>query len=39
MTQEFDLAASLASGIENRNGAWNFIQGFAAHWASGLEKQ
>ncbi|MCQ4210497.1 SMI1/KNR4 family protein [Streptomyces longispororuber] len=32
MTQEFDLAASLVSGIEGRRGAWTFIQGFAAHW-------
>lgn len=32
MTQEFDLAASLARGVEGRSGAWTFIQGFAAHW-------
>ncbi|WP_372350898.1 SMI1/KNR4 family protein [Streptomyces sp. KL116D] len=32
MTQEFDLAASLARGIEGRSGAWTFIQGFADHW-------
>ncbi|MEV0521847.1 SMI1/KNR4 family protein [Streptomyces sp. NPDC050439] len=32
MTQEFDLAASLARGVEGRSGAWVFIQGFAAHW-------
>lgn len=32
MTQKFDLAASLAGGVEGRSGAWAFIQGFAAHW-------
>ncbi|WP_308294009.1 SMI1/KNR4 family protein [Streptomyces sp. UNOC14_S4] len=32
MTQGFDLAASLARGVEDRSGAWAFIQGFAAHW-------
>lgn len=37
MTQGFDLAASLARGVEGRSGAWSFIQGFAAHWASALE--
>ncbi|SCF93237.1 SMI1/KNR4 family protein [Streptomyces sp. Ncost-T10-10d] len=37
MTQRFDLAASLARGIEGRSGAWSFIQGFAAHWAGALE--
>lgn len=33
MTQGFDLAASLARGVEDRDGAWLFIRGFAAHWA------
>lgn len=37
MTQEFELAASLAAGVEGRRGAWSFIQGFAAHWAGALE--
>ncbi|MFI5828563.1 SMI1/KNR4 family protein [Streptomyces sp. NPDC051578] len=37
MTQEFELAASLARGVEGRSGAWGFIQGFAAHWAEALE--
>jgi hypothetical protein len=37
MTQGFDLAASLARGVEGRSGAWSFIQGFAAHWAGALE--
>ncbi|WP_327180636.1 SMI1/KNR4 family protein [Streptomyces sp. NBC_01334] len=37
MTQGFDLAASLARGVDGRSGAWNFIQGFAAHWVGGLE--
>ncbi|GAB2797905.1 hypothetical protein GCM10027073_32430 [Streptomyces chlorus] len=37
MKQEFDLAASLVGGVEGRSGAWGFIQGFAAHWASALE--
>ncbi|MET9959489.1 SMI1/KNR4 family protein [Streptomyces sp. NPDC006326] len=37
MTQEFDLSASLARGVESRSGAWGFIQGFAAHWADALE--
>ncbi|MGW9448791.1 SMI1/KNR4 family protein [Streptomyces sp. NPDC055632] len=32
MTQEFDLGASLARGVEGRSGAWAFIQDFAAHW-------
>ncbi|MGW3356868.1 SMI1/KNR4 family protein [Streptomyces bungoensis] len=32
MTQDFDLAASLARGVEDRNGAWAFVQDFAAHW-------
>ncbi|GAA2970640.1 SMI1/KNR4 family protein [Streptomyces enissocaesilis] len=32
MTQAFDLAASLARGMEGRSGAWTFIQDFAAHW-------
>ncbi|MGW2051862.1 hypothetical protein ACWCPF_43085 [Streptomyces sp. NPDC001858] len=36
MTQEFDLAAALARGVEDRSGAWSFIQGFAAHWAGAL---
>ncbi|MFF2775599.1 SMI1/KNR4 family protein [Streptomyces sp. NPDC058052] len=33
MTQEFDLAASLARGVEGRDGAWSFVRDFAAHWA------
>ncbi|MFE6867752.1 SMI1/KNR4 family protein [Kitasatospora sp. NPDC057692] len=37
MTQEFDLAASLAGGVEGRSGAWSFIQDFAAHWTSALK--
>ncbi|MFD7560994.1 SMI1/KNR4 family protein [Streptomyces sp. NPDC059835] len=37
MTQGFELAASLAGGVEGRRGAWRFIQGFAAHWAGALE--
>ncbi|MGA5192690.1 SMI1/KNR4 family protein [Streptomyces exfoliatus] len=37
MTQEFDLAASLARGVEGRSGAWSFIQDFAAHWVSALK--
>ncbi|MFE7778148.1 SMI1/KNR4 family protein [Streptomyces sp. NPDC057445] len=37
MTQEFDLAASLARGVEGRSGAWSFIQGFADHWIGALE--
>ncbi|MFE1873004.1 SMI1/KNR4 family protein [Streptomyces sp. NPDC059496] len=37
MTHEFDLAESLARGVEGRSGAWRFIKGFAAHWASALE--
>jgi hypothetical protein len=37
MTQEFDLAESLARGVEDRRGAWHFIEGFAAHWVSALE--
>ncbi|MCF3103221.1 SMI1/KNR4 family protein [Streptomyces roseoverticillatus] len=36
MTQEFDLAESLARGVESRGGAWDFIRGFAAHWVSPL---
>lgn len=32
MTHEFDLVASLGRGIEDRAGAWTFVQGFAAHW-------
>ncbi|MFF5536006.1 SMI1/KNR4 family protein [Streptomyces cinerochromogenes] len=32
MTREFDLAASLAGGVQGRSGAWTFIQDFAAHW-------
>ncbi|MFB7368963.1 SMI1/KNR4 family protein [Streptomyces sp. NPDC056222] len=37
MTQEFDLAASLAGGVEGRSGAWRFIEGFAVHWAGAIE--
>ncbi|MFJ9298778.1 SMI1/KNR4 family protein [Streptomyces asoensis] len=37
MTQGFDLAASLARGVEGRSSAWRFIRGFAAHWVSALE--
>ncbi|WP_030196308.1 SMI1/KNR4 family protein [Streptomyces sp. NRRL S-87] len=37
MTQGFELAASLARGVEGRSGAWGFIQGFAAPWAEALE--
>ncbi|MER7550356.1 SMI1/KNR4 family protein [Streptomyces anulatus] len=37
MTQEFDLAESLARGVTGRSGAWSFIQGFAAHWADALQ--
>ncbi|MFJ6614815.1 SMI1/KNR4 family protein [Streptomyces sp. NPDC091289] len=37
MTQGFDLAASLARGVDGRRGAWSFVQGFAAHWADGLK--
>ncbi|MEU6213162.1 SMI1/KNR4 family protein [Streptomyces sp. NPDC047023] len=36
MSREFDLAASLARGVEDRSGAWSFIEGFAAHWAEPL---
>ncbi|MGW2562950.1 SMI1/KNR4 family protein [Streptomyces sp. NPDC001514] len=32
MTHEFDLARSLAAGVEDRQGAWQFIRDFAAHW-------
>ncbi|MEU8941652.1 SMI1/KNR4 family protein [Streptomyces goshikiensis] len=39
MTQGFELAASLAGGVEGRSGAWSFIQGFAAHWAHALESR
>ncbi|MFZ3475110.1 SMI1/KNR4 family protein [Streptomyces sp. 4.24] len=37
MKQGFDLAASLGGGVEGRRGAWDFVQGFAAHWAGALE--
>ncbi|MEU2601918.1 SMI1/KNR4 family protein [Streptomyces hirsutus] len=37
MTQEFDLVASLARGVEGRSGAWSFIRSFAARWISALE--
>ncbi|WP_097867945.1 hypothetical protein [Streptomyces sp. rh34] len=37
MTHEFDLAAFLGDGVRKRGGAWNFIRGFAGHWASPLE--
>ncbi|MDQ1042338.1 hypothetical protein QFZ76_000574 [Streptomyces sp. V4I2] len=37
MTHGFDLAASLARGVERRSGAWSFIQGLAAHWGRALE--
>ncbi|MFE6909423.1 SMI1/KNR4 family protein [Streptomyces erythrochromogenes] len=37
MTQEFDLAALLADGVRGRSGAWNFVRGFATHWAGPLE--
>ncbi|AKL70903.1 MULTISPECIES: SMI1/KNR4 family protein [Streptomyces] len=37
MTRAFELAASLAGGVEGRSGAWSFIQAFAAHWARALE--
>jgi hypothetical protein len=37
MTRELDLAASITRGVEGRSGAWSFIEGFAAHWASALE--
>ncbi|MGE7388194.1 SMI1/KNR4 family protein [Streptomyces sp. NPDC004126] len=37
MTQEFDIAASLVEGVGGRSGAWTFVRGFAAHWASPLE--
>ncbi|MFJ6513417.1 SMI1/KNR4 family protein [Streptomyces sp. NPDC091406] len=38
MTQEFDLAESLAGGVVDRRGAWGFVRGFAAHWVGGLEE-
>ncbi|MCX5395358.1 SMI1/KNR4 family protein [Streptomyces sp. NBC_00094] len=37
MTHRFDLAASLARGVEDRSGAWSFIQDFSVHWASALK--
>lgn len=37
MTHDFDLAGSLARGVEGRGGAWGFVRGFAAHWAGALE--
>ncbi|MEO3975064.1 SMI1/KNR4 family protein [Streptomyces sp. CAU 1734] len=37
MTKEFDLAQSLARGVADRGGAWDFIRGFAAHWVRPLE--
>ncbi|MEU6817889.1 SMI1/KNR4 family protein [Streptomyces sp. NPDC046860] len=37
MTREFDLATSLAGAVEDPGGAWNFIRGFAAHWAGVVE--
>ncbi|MEW1547691.1 SMI1/KNR4 family protein [Streptomyces tsukubensis] len=36
MEREFDLAPSLARGVADRAGAWEFIRGFAAHWARPL---
>ncbi|MGW7364996.1 SMI1/KNR4 family protein [Streptomyces sp. NPDC054841] len=35
MTDEFDLARSLAAGVESRQGAWQFIRDFTAHWTDG----
>jgi hypothetical protein len=37
MTQQFDLAASLARGVADRVGAWEFVRGFAADWGRSLE--
>ncbi|MEV6681056.1 SMI1/KNR4 family protein [Streptomyces erythrochromogenes] len=37
MSRGFDLAASLARSMEDRGGAWSFIEGFAAHWAEPLQ--
>ncbi|MQY10896.1 hypothetical protein SRB5_10090 [Streptomyces sp. RB5] len=37
MTQEFELAASLADGVKDRSGAWVFVRGFTAHWTGALE--
>ncbi|MYV99093.1 SMI1/KNR4 family protein [Streptomyces sp. SID3343] len=37
MGREFEMVASLTSGVESRNGAWSFIRDFAAHWAGALE--
>ncbi|MFG3041369.1 hypothetical protein ACGFYZ_31140 [Streptomyces sp. NPDC048330] len=36
MTSEFDLAASLAAGVEGCKGAWDFIRAFAEHWVGPL---
>ncbi|MFD0019812.1 SMI1/KNR4 family protein [Streptomyces sp. NPDC058382] len=36
MTREFDMAHSLAVGVEDRGGAWEFVRGFAENWSAAL---
>ncbi|MFI1169954.1 SMI1/KNR4 family protein [Streptomyces melanogenes] len=37
MTREFDMVQTLSAGVAGRAGAWEFIRGFAAHWATALD--
>jgi hypothetical protein len=36
MTREFDVVQSLATGVEDRRGAWEFIRGFVKNWSEEL---
>ncbi|THA81658.1 SMI1/KNR4 family protein [Streptomyces sp. A0592] len=38
MSRGFDLAESLTKGVEDRSGAWSFVEAFAAHWAEPLQR-
>ncbi|MBE1458724.1 hypothetical protein H4W79_002938 [Nocardiopsis terrae] len=38
MTTTFDFAGALAQGLGSRNGAWEFLRAYAAHWADGLDE-
>jgi hypothetical protein len=38
MKREFDMVEALAAGVAGRVGAWEFVQGFAAHWSHPLDE-
>ncbi|WP_326690244.1 MULTISPECIES: SMI1/KNR4 family protein [unclassified Streptomyces] len=38
MTRWFDISRELTTGLQGRDEAWQFIRGYAEHWAEGLSE-